>query len=76
MSLNRQAANSVKQPGANTHMSNDEKNHLADLKADLRTAHFDLGTNKNIYQTTSGQSMVPHAITQSDVVNAELNRRN
>ena len=76
MSLNREAAMSIKNTSGKEGLTADEKTALAELKQDVRKAHFDLGSHNLAYDTTAGSSMVPHTITQQQVVNADMNRRN
>ena len=60
---------SVKNPTSdNQKLSVEEKNALAELKKDVRKAHFDLGSHSLEYDTTAGVNLIPHTITQKQVV--------
>lgn len=41
----------------------------------MRKAHFDLGSHNLEYETTAGTNLVPHTITQKQVVESDANRR-
>ena len=49
-------------------LTSEEANHLAELKADVRNAHFHLGNNQNDYVTTGADTMKEHKITKEGVI--------